>query len=462
MVDISWLVEHGPCKKFNAGDTIACPGGTSGADKSMYILLVGHVDVYRNSAAGGMQKFSTLISGDVFGGREYFTNADDYKYVAGANSVAYVLNEDSFNDLSWSRPDVLLEILRAAYLPMRKASAKPVASPQVAAAQATTAQATTAGTQQSPEPPAAKVAPKKTVAAQTVSQQPAEAATAEQAPAPAQPKEATTPKSSADAQPKASSADGSSLAPTIAEIANPSGIFPEGHRNYTDYTVEMNMQLVFPKDYVCPFCNKTFNDFRVFRSKLYESQAMRYDLRKFYKEFKSEWYDVIVCRSCLFSTFHNYFTDPKPIKKVNIESKLTSVRADILLDFEAERDINFVLTSHYLAILCAEGYPGMDKQIRGKLWGNLSWLYEDLGDSQMEKFAAEKAAELYELIYAETRLTPVQEQITCLSIAGMQHRAGIDNNLRRYLFNAKTHQMGDKQYSKIAEDFMYELKLEDE
>jgi len=402
MVDISWLVEQGPCKKFNVGDTIACPGETDGADKSMYILLVGHVDVYRNSAAGGLQKFSTLISGDVFGGREYFADANDYKYVAGANSVVYVLTEDSFNDLSWSRPDILFEILRAAYQPMRKASSKSVTAPQAAA---TTAVVPKAQEPPAPEPP---------------------------------------------------------LVSTISEIASPTGIFPEGHKIYTDYIVEMNMQLVFPKDYVCPFCNSTFSDFRVFRSKLFETHPTRYDLRKFYKEFKSEWYDVIVCRNCYFSTFHNYFTDPKPIKKANIETKLASMRSDVLLDFEAERDINFVLTSHYLAILCAEGYPSMDKQIRGKLWGNISWLYEDLGDSQMEKFAAAKAAELYELIYTETRLTPVQEQITCLSIAGMQHRAGVDNNLRRYLFNAKTHQMGDKQFSKIAEDFMYELKIEDE
>jgi len=426
MVDIGWLVEQGPCKKFNAGDTIACPGEEGSAGKSMYILLVGHVDVYRNSAAGGLQKISTLITGDVFGGRELFTNANDYKYVAGANSVVYVLTEDSFNDLSWSRPDILFEILRAAYLPMRKASSKPATTQQTAASAQVAAK-------KPPEPPTA----------QAVAPQTATSAQANGSPAPA-------PQSTEGEQ---------SLS---TEVVSANGIFPGGHKSYSNYIPEINMQLVFPKDYVCPFCNKTFNDFRVFRSKLFETQPMRYDLRKFYKEFQVEWYDVIVCRNCFFSTFHNYFTDPKPIKKANIEGKLATARSNILLDFETKRDINFVFTSHYLAILCAEGYPNMDKQIRAKLWGNLSWLYENLSDTEMEKFAAGKAAELYEQIYTETRLTPVQEQITCISIAGMQHRAGIDNNLRRYLFNAKTHQMGDKQYAKLAEDFMYELKIEDE
>jgi len=131
------------------------------------------------------------------------------------------------------------------------------------------------------------------------------------------------------------------------------------------------------------------------------------------------------------------------------------------LDFSAERDIDFVFTAHYIALLCSAGYPSVGKQIRAKLWGNLSWLYEDVGDEEMEKFAAKNAAEAYEQVYTESRLTPIQEQITCLSIAGMQHRAGIDSNLKKFIFTAKTLLAGDKTYAKLAEDFMYELNLED-
>jgi len=133
-----------------------------------------------------------------------------------------------------------------------------------------------------------------------------------------------------------------------------------------------------------------------------------------------------------------------------------------LLDFEAERDINFVFMSHYIALLCSEGYLSIGKQIRAKLWGNLSWLYEDVGDEGMEKFASNKAAQAYEMVYTETNLTPVQEQVTCLSIAGMQFRAGVDRNMKKFLFTAKTSKMGDKTYAKLAEDFMYEIRAEDE
>jgi len=188
---------------------------------------------------------------------------------------------------------------------------------------------------------------------------------------------------------------------------------------------------------------------------------MRYDLRKYFKDFETEWYDILTCHSCYFSTFHTYFTDPKPIQKAKIEKALTEARAEINMDFEDERDLDFVFTAHYLAIVCSDGYPTMGKQIRAKLWGNLSWLYEDVEDKEMEKMTAAKAAEAYEQVYTETRLTPIQEQITCLSISGMQYRAGIDNNLKQFIFKAKTMTSGDKTYAKLAEDFMYDLNLEE-
>ena len=433
MIDIGWLVEHGPCRKFTAGMTVPCPGGPDPSQKAMYILLAGRVDVHKKSAAGGTQIVASLIKGDVFGGREYFTGVDDCSYIAGIDSAVYIINEESFNDLSWSRPEILFDILKAAYMPLRKMTAASRAAPAAQAA--------------SGAPEKAAVTPAKAATPQSVT--PAKAAPAATA-APA------TPANSGVAQ----------QVPAAAAKATPiavtqSGIYPEGHKKYPNIVKPEYSALVFPKEYKCPFCKSSFKDYRVFRSKLYESTPMRYDLRKFFTDFQTEWYDILTCRTCFFSTFHNYFTDPKPVQKAKIEKELTTARANVSISFEAERDIDFVFTAHYLALLCADGYTSMGKQIRAKLWGNLSWLYEDVADKEMEKTAAQKAAEAYEQVYTESRLTPIQEQITCLSIAGMQYRAGIDKNLKKFLFTAKTLMAGDKTYAKLAEDFMYELKMEE-
>jgi len=422
MVDIVWLAETGPCRKFKAGQHIQCPGGPAESDRAMYILLTGRVDVFRASAAGGTQAAGSLLPGDVFGGREFFTDINDSVYTAGVDSVAYIINASSFNDLSWSRPDILFAVLGAAYLPLRKLSA--LQKTAMTTAQEPGAKQKTVKSNRSPGGTDASEQTRTFKANETRSVLPAHTEPA--------------------------------LLAAVGEI------FPEGHRSFPGIMKPDYAKLVFPKEYDCPFCKKAFPDYKVFRSKLYESAPVRYDLRRYYTDFQPEWYDVIVCQNCLFSTIHNYFTEPKPLKKEKIDSMLTAARTSVHMDFDAPRDIDFVFTAHYLALLCADGYLSLGRQIRAKLWGNLSWLYEDVEDEEMAVFSAGKAAEAYEAVYAETRLTPVQEQITCLSIAGMQYRAGQDRNLKRFLFTAKTVKMGDKTYAKIAEDFMYELRVDDE
>jgi uncharacterized protein (DUF2225 family) len=466
MIDIAWLAEHGPCKKFTAGMIIPCPGGPDPAQRAMYILLAGRVDVTRKSAAGGSQMVAVLSQGDIFGGREYFTDADDCTYKAGVDSAVYVITEESFNDLSWSRPEILYDILKAAYLPPKRISTtahpqktaenqtKANKAPQEAPGQVSPKQASQEAAQkQAPPKQEPQKQTKQADAQKVVVLQEAQAKTAsgkesaQTTPAPQKisQKQAETPKATKPAP-----------APTAVQETE---LFPAGHKLYPGVTKPEYAPLVFPKEYKCPYCKSVFKDFRVFRSKLFESTPMRYDLRKYFKDFQTEWYDILTCRSCLFSTFHTYFTEPKPIQKTKIDDKIIKARAEVVLDFDAERNIDYVFTVHYLALLCAEGYPTMGKQIRAKLWGNLSWLYEDVNDRDMEVFSATKASEAYEQVYTESRLTPVQEQITCLSIAGMQHRAGIDSNLKKFLFKAKTLTAGDKTYAKLAEDFMYELKI---
>ena len=412
MVDIPWLVETGPCMKFNAGQRIPCPGGIDDASKAMYILLTGRVDVLKQSDAGGIQMVGSLVPGDVFGGREYFYDVDEFVYTAGIDCIVYVINRNSFNDLSWSQPDILFEVMGAAYAPLRKLTASQK-SAMVSPAQESESKLKAAG-----------------VGKQTQA--------------------AKGPKQHKDP----SSAPSIVLSPSIVE-----NMLPPGHKGYPGITKPEYLRLVFPKDYECPLCKKSFQDYRVFRSKLYEASPIRYDLRRYYTDFMTEWYDVIVCRNCLFSTFHNYFTEPKPIKKERINDAMVDIRQQIMLNFDDERDIDYVFMSHYIAMVCADAFTGAGKQIKAKLWGNLSWLYEDVNDEDMAKYSAKMAAEAYETVYKESRLTPIQEQITCLSIAGMQFRAGIDDNIKKYLFTVKTMQTGDKNYSKLAEDFMYELSL---
>ena len=421
MIDIGWLAQNGPCERFAAGQEVPCPGGAAdGAEKAMYILLVGRVDV----TGAGKKKSPgiSLFPGDVFGGAEYFADNADNVYTAAIDSVVYVINESSFSDLSWSQPDIVLAVMRAAYVPQGQPTVQ-AKSMQEKAAAAAQAKAKAA--------PEAKAAPDG-----ALSRMAGTAATAASAAAPAS-------------------------AAQAAQPVEPVGIalFPEGHKHYPGFTKPTYARLVYPKDYTCPFCKKEFKDYKVFGSKLYESAPMRYDLRKSFTDFQLEWYDVITCRHCLFSTLNSLYAESKPVFKQKIEKELAEARASVHMDFDAERDIDFVFSSHYLAMLCADGYLSSAIPIRAKLWGNLSWLYEDTGDEEMELFAAEKAALAYEEVYKGTRMTPVQEQTTCLSIVGMQRRAGLDRDIKKFLYQVKTTKMGDKVYTNMAEDILEEMRV---
>ncbi|MCL2079573.1 MAG: DUF2225 domain-containing protein [Oscillospiraceae bacterium] len=438
-MNITWLLEQGPCRDFAAGEEIPCSAGADNGNKAMYILLSGSVEAIDKNASGTAPGGAFVIApGDVFGGREYFIGACDFTYIASGDVTVYLLTKESFDELSWSHPEVLFEILRSAYsmpvLSKTQAAAKSV--PQTAVPKPAAVSKPAPAAVQKPTPQAA--VPK-----------PVPHAAAKPTPPAAAPKPAPPAAAVQKPMPQAG-----------GEISG--GIFPAGHMQYENTGLTFNDKLIFPKEYKCPYCSKPFQDYRVFRTKLFEAQPMRYDLRRIFRDFHVEWFDVLTCSNCLFSTFHNYFTEPKPLRKTEIEGGLNAARATVHMDTSSVRDINYVFTSHYLALLCAAAYPTMSRQISAKLWGNLSWLYEDVADNNMEKMAAQKAADAYERVYTESRLTPVQEQITCLSIAGMQHRAGIDKHLRKFLFTVKTQKMGDKLYAKLAEDFMYELKIAQE
>lgn len=239
--------------------------------------------------------------------------------------------------------------------------------------------------------------------------------------------------------------------------ASASGLLPTGHGSYAGIYRPEYKQYTYNKTYNCPQCKKIFSGKRVFRSKLIPSKAMRYDLRKYFIGFDSAWYDVITCPHCWFSMFMEYYTEPKAMNKQLLSEKLGGLHATVQLDLEAERDLDTVFTTHYLALNCADAMWDSEN-IKLKLWSNLSWLYEDEGNRDMEIYACRQAAEAGSRMYGETKLTPLQEQVTCLVVAGMMYRGGEREGLRQWLFKAKTMKGGKKAYSEMAEDLMEEIR----
>ena len=412
MVNIELLRKDGRCKEIAAGKQVQCIDDISG--RMMFILLSGRIEVFKPKGIeyvpGGW-----VSPGEAFGGYDFFFPGNESAFVAQEDSIVYEISESSFAEVAQSQPEVLLEILKAAYAPPpRPSKEKPPAKTENRSNEKTNENII--------EKPKLEEIETVQQKKQTVQQQ--------QSPPPAH----------------------------ISE----GGIFPEEHKGYPGIIKPEYAKFVFKKDFKCTFCAKTFDEYKVFQSKLFQSDPTRYDLRKFYSGFQTEWYDIITCPHCYFSTFYNYYTEPRAFEKSKIEKELLAARAALWLDFDAERDIDYVFTTHYLALICSPGYLLNRRQIDARVWGNISWLYEDVEDDEMACFAAAKAADAYETLYTEGRLNSVQEQSIALTIAGMMYRAGKRENLKKYLFIAKTQKVGNKIFSELAEDLMDLLRAQEQ
>jgi uncharacterized protein (DUF2225 family) len=445
--------------KFAAGKSIPCPGGTP-SEKGLYIILSGRVDVTCDTD-DGWQSEGSLLPGEAFGGKELFDGETGMVYTAAEDTMVYLISEHSFANLARLKPDVLFEVLRAAYLPPGKAAVPAEEHADKDAPSAAASSATSAS--------AASGAVAGTASTAGSGGAAAGAAATSGVAAPAAASAAPVPDIRAQAQAAVRAAvvaagDTAAMAQIAAAeqaaLAAAGDLFPKGHKTYPGITKPDYLKLVFQKEYTCPYCGKAFKDYKIAGSKLFEDKPVRYDLRRFYRNFQTEWYDVVTCPNCLFSMFAKFFVEPKPIMTAKFQDGLTTARSAIHMRFDAERDIDYVFTSHYLALLCAQGYMSVARKLQAQLWRNLSWLYEDVGDEEMMKFAANMTAETYEKVYSETVLTKAEEQITCIIIAGMQYRAGVDRSMKRFLFNAKTAKEGNKEYNKLAADFMEMLGTE--
>ena len=238
-------------------------------------------------------------------------------------------------------------------------------------------------------------------------------------------------------------------------------VMPKGRRLYDVKLRPEYFNYVYKKGYRCLNCGNEFEDYRIFASKLVQIGNTRYDLRKLYHNFKPELFEILTCPHCYFSAFSDYFIEKKSFGRDTILSRLTGAREELHLDFSYERDIDFIIAGHYLAIACAKGFANY-RQLCMKLWGNLSWIYEDLGDVDMASYAARKSATAGENAYMETRLSKPQEQLVCLMVGGMLYRSGAVDGVMKWLFSAKNIRMGKKIYADLAEDLMETIRAQKE
>ena len=431
MQGLAQLSESSSCKSVKAKENIVCTDIFDDSASALYILLLGEVGAHSFVAHKETKLEKIILPSGFFGARDYFTGNCDRQYIALKDSVVYAVSEATFPELAYYMPKMAIEIYKAA--------------------------GAGAGEDQESLMTMARRQPgdlfDKIKSAYNAAQGGGDIGdVVETGLFVASVEKADDTGPPPDSQPQNS---------TAFSHEDEDSIFPKNHKGYPGITKPEYKVLTYEKEFKCIYCKKMFKADKVFLSKLFESQPARFDMRKFYKDFQLEWYDVYTCPHCYYTTLAAYYDDPKAIMNAAIEEKLVAAKDALVLDFEAEKNIDFVFTQHYLALMCAPANIPRKRQIAARMWSGLSWLYEDVGDKEMELFAAEKAARAYEAVYSEDRLTPGQEQIVCMAIAGMLYRAGIEENLKKYILRVKSNRDGKKAYVEMAENLQEALSQKD-
>ncbi len=241
-----------------------------------------------------------------------------------------------------------------------------------------------------------------------------------------------------------------------------SELYLPGHKGYPGITHPEYKKYVFEKKLRCPDCKESLTGYRILHSKLVAAPGSgrgRYDLRSAYNEFQPEWYALTTCPNCRFSAGYNAFAEPVVLKKDHYAARLKEIAPSINMNFASDRDLDFVFTQHYLALICAKGFSDSLLKI-AQLWMNLNWLYEDVGDDHMRAQARGKAMEAFKEAYVQSRMSSVQEQRTCMMIAAMEYEVGNTTQAREWAFKVRMNRSGKALYTSLAEDLLEDIRME--
>lgn len=236
-------------------------------------------------------------------------------------------------------------------------------------------------------------------------------------------------------------------------------LFPKEHATYSMIRPEEFENYIYPQTYTCPYCNQTFEDFVPLSSKLVLKGDLSCNMRRIYQSFDPIWYEVITCPHCYFSALENGFNSDEKIKKELIADQLDLIRMELNLNFDEPRDIEQVFASHYLALICSNGFD-KKKQIDAKLWLSISWLYSDINDVNMERFAVEKALEFTDVYYSECDLSPEARQVALMILGTLARKLGNYNDSILYLSKAITVPTGKSVYKRLIELEIDEIREE--
>jgi uncharacterized protein (DUF2225 family) len=180
------------------------------------------------------------------------------------------------------------------------------------------------------------------------------------------------------------------------------------------------------------------------------------DLRVHYKGVEPLYYDVVTCPNCLYSALEAMFDFPdKP--RAELLNELSEMKPRIQFKPGSDFDSYSVFAGHYLALHCAPKSFSKPGLATAKLLLNLSRIYADCGDGDMEEKTAKQALDAYLHAYENMDLNKDQFYQLCVTIGNLSIALDDFNMAKNFFFRVKTSRDCAPVLKRQAEDRLYAI-----
>ena len=387
--------------EFKANTVITREG--DGIEGKIYVITEGKAEVYNNYGKIGQHIIGELSAGDYFGEMKFFLNVDNEGAVVSRTDLkAIEITRDSIYDFFGYYPESTYLLLQSLCARLKNLEGKYTSLQRLSY-------------QREPE--------------------------------------ADEPEEVFAAAPEEISIQAEPEEPEERPIPS---LFPSGHKRYILPEYELKENILRDEALTCPICGNKFN-FPVIRTVVARVLSTDYDLRKNYDGVNGVCYLTATCQVCLYSGITDKFEAiPKSAKNRILEAMAPYMEE---LDFSFDNmDADTIFTRLYLALICAPFCYDDAIMSIARLWINISWLYRDCGDGEMEKYAMLQALQAYTTIYTDVKMNKKSEQALCMILGELNFRLGNEENAKRFFFEVRTNTEGDKNLTNKAEDRLFDIK----
>lgn len=389
--------------KFTKGQVIIKEKDTDGSN--MFVILEGHVGVYKDYQTPNEKQIATLGAGNFFGEMTLFLHKARSATVVAANDVTvFVIERKDAFDFFSQQPQLTYLIVKTLCKRLEGAD----------------------------------------MPSDLVSDNPPESLSSALA---------STPVMISDTPPPGFISD---TPPATVKATEPASIsaelFPEGHQIYSLETEPAPAELIYKRSFKCPVCEKSFQAYAVRATRLKLDRRDK-DFRSHYQQpIDTTYYEIVTCPDCYYSNFDTAYTQPIIARfKENI-GQITAYKAQIGLDLVEDRSINAVFAGYYLALKGVPLFYKNPEMFTAKIWLRLMWLYSDVKDFDMEAMAAKKAHASYLAAFEKTDATPDQIQQLCVLMGELSIIVKDIPNAKIFFVKARNHRGGSKAMQTQAED----------